>query len=586
MKVRVFLPTILAATLAVSARAGEIRVMYPSEGDGLPQVKNTFIFGNITPSTAPFYINGAKINVYRNGGFIAYVPVGDGDFSFNCELQDGATVSYVRKVKVKQPAPVRVSTGPLSLEVISPSSDLELYPGDFLNVFALGTPSHKAVFSVKDAVKDLEMSELPKGSGRYFGLYRVKAGDAVRGAQLSARFKAGLFGHGAGGAAKGRVTMADGYSVVETSTDTVILRAGPDSGYTMFLPRGVKLVSDGRAGGMRRIRLSPGETAWVEDSKVAPSNDTAFAPLTETGAIKFKKTETGSSASLYLPDKVPFVAEERENSLRLTLYYTRAHTNTIVYDSSDTFVRYARVSQAGENTVAVDFEFDPAQPLWGYDISFNGRVMNVDMKKPPVIGGGWPRPLEGLRVVVDAGHSPKQTAPYDGAIGPMGTFEYQVNLVTAWKLNESLSALGATVYMIRRDTETVQLTDRPKMAKEWKGDLYISLHNNAIPDGEDPWAQPRGFSVYHYHRHSMKLAAAVHRSYLKNIPLPDEGLRFGDYAVARLTSMPAILIESAYMIFPEHEEMLNSGEFQQKLAASITGGLLDFLKIPPMKVHK
>ena len=576
MKARVLFTTLLITALAgLSARAGEIKIMYPSEGDGIPPVKNTFIFGSITPSTAPFSINGQKISVYRNGAFIAYLPVSEGEFSFNCELLNGATVSYVRKIKVRQPPPVRVSTGPLSLEIITPSSDLELSAGDYLNVLALGTPSHKALFSVKDLVKDVEMAELPKGSGRYVGLYRVKNSDSVRGGQLSARFKKALFGAGASAAAKGRITVPDGYSVLETSTDTVILRGGPDAGYTMFLPRGVKLVSDGRVGSMRRIRLSPGETAWVDDSKVALSNDSAFAPLTETGAVRIKKTETGSSASIYLPDKVPYTVEEREGSLRLTLYYTKARTNTIVYDSSDTFVSYARVAQAGETNVVVDFEFDPSQPLWGYDVSFGARALIVEMKKAPAISRAWPRPLEGLRVVVDAGHSPKQVPPYDGAIGPMGTFEYQVNLVTAHRLNAELSSLGATVYMIRRDTETVQLTD-----------LYISLHNNAIADGEDPFGQPRGFSIYHYHRHSMKLAAAVHRSYLKNIPLPDEGLRYGDYAVARLTSMPAILIESAYMIFPEHEEMLNDAGFQQKLAGTITGGLLDFLKIQTARVTK
>lgn len=587
MKVRILSAAVLISVLAGPAvRADEIRVMYPPEGDLLPSVKNTFIFGNITPSTAPFYINGQKISVYRNGGFIAYLSVGEGEFAFNCELQNGATTSYARKIKIKPAPQPRISTGALSLEIISPASDLELSAGDYLNVLAFGTPAHKAVFSVKGAVKDAGMTEFPKGSGRYFGLYRVKDSDSVRGAQLLVKFKTGLFASSAGALAKGRISLLNRFSVMETSTDTVILRSGPDSGYLMFLPRSVKLVSDGRAGNMRRIWLSASEAAWVDDSKVSFSNDSAFAPQTETGAVRLKRTDTGSSASVYLPEKVPYTAEERENGLRVTLYYTRAHTNTLVYDSSDTFVTYARVSGGAENTAVLDFEFAPGQALWGYEISFGTRALVVDMKRPPVLAGAWPRPLEGLRVVVDPGHSPKQVPPYDGAIGPMGTFEYQVNLVTAYKLNDALSALGATVYMIRRDTETVQLTDRPRLAREFKGDLYLSLHNNALPDGEDPYASPRGFSVYHYHRHSFKLAGAIHRAYLKNIPLPDEGLRFGDYAVARQTSMPAVLVESAYMILPEQEELLNAPEFQQKLADAITGGLLDFLKIPPMKVTK
>jgi len=46
--------------------AAEIRISYPYEGMALPNVPKTFIFGNITPSTAPFYINGSKIEVYAD----------------------------------------------------------------------------------------------------------------------------------------------------------------------------------------------------------------------------------------------------------------------------------------------------------------------------------------------------------------------------------------------------------------------------------------------------------------------------------------------------------------------------------------
>ena len=577
--------TFLACLASGAARAGEIKITYPSEGDYLPSVKNTFIFGNITPSTAPFFINGAKVNAYKNGGFIAYLPVSEGYFAFNCELLDETTVYYSRTIRVRPGPQVRADAG-LRLELTAPSGNLDLFPGDIVNVQAAGTPGHAAVFTIKGLAKDAAMSELPPGSGRYFGVYRVKDADEAEDAELTVRFKAGIFASAAHAKSRGRVRILKKFAIVETSTDTVILRNGIDSGYMMFLPKGVRLVSDGRAGGMRRIRLSPSEAGWVDDSKVTPAADTAFVPQNETGTIRFKKTDTGSSASIYMPYPAAYIAEERENSLRLTLYYTRLHTNWVIYDSSDTFIKQVRFVQTGETTAAVDFEFASGAELGGYEVYPGTRSLNVDFKRMPTVPGAWPKPLAGLRVVLDPGHSPKLTPPYDGAIGPMGTFEYQVNRVTADKLRDALSSLGATVYMTRYGDETVQLTDRPKLARDYKGDIYISLHNNAIGDGEDPFAQPRGFSVYHYHRHSYGLAAAVHRSYLKNVPLPDEGLRFGDYAVARLTWMPAILVESAYMILPEQEYLLNTPEFQSRLADTIAGGVLDFFKVKPRSVRK
>ena len=36
----------------INLSAGEIKISYPYEGLSIPSVKKTFVFGNITPSTA------------------------------------------------------------------------------------------------------------------------------------------------------------------------------------------------------------------------------------------------------------------------------------------------------------------------------------------------------------------------------------------------------------------------------------------------------------------------------------------------------------------------------------------------------
>ena len=141
-----------------------------------------------------------------------------------------------------------------------------------------------------------------------------------------------------------------------------------------------------------------------------------------------------------------------------------------------------------------------------------------------------------------------------------------------------LEKAGARVVLTRGATEEVSLTARPDIARAGGGELFVSIHNNALPDGTNPFAEPRGFSVYYYHPHSMALAGAVHQAFQKNIPLPDEGLRYGNLYVARMTEMPAILVECAYMIFPEQEEKLLEPDFQKNLAASIYEGIEKFLE--------
>ena len=595
--------TVLLLLSGLPLHAGQINFVYPPEGASIPSVPKTFIFGNISPSTAAFTINGDKIAVHSNGGFIAYLPVAPGDFILSGALEDGTTAQRV--LKVRQPADTGPSTGTLRLEFTSYSSDSEISGEDYLKITAAGTPSREAVCSLEGVFKDLPMAEVPQGSGRYYASYKVKDTDLGEEAALAARFKAGLFARGASARSKGRIKILKQPVLVETSTDTVALRNAADGGYMMFLPKGVRLVSGGRAGGQRRVTLSSDELGWVDESKVQAVSGPQFpfAYGSETGAIRLKKTDFGSSATVTLYERLPYTAEVFPWGLRLTLYYANLHTNTVAYDSSDTLVKNVTFRQTASSKAEIDFETEPGE-LWGYNISYpnSSKAMQVDLRARPKTALAWPKPLAGATVVLDAGHSPyfkcennsrpplagvrysalpaSARCSLDGAVGPMETFEVNVNLAIALKLKEKLQELGAQVQMTRNGDENVDLADRPKLAKDLGGDLFLSIHNNAIGDGEDPFAQPRGFSIYQYQRQSRSLAAAIHRSYLKNIQLPDEGLRYGDYLVARMTWMPAALIENAYMILPRQEEMLNTPAFQEELAGAVAEGVLDFFSVP------
>lgn len=587
---------------ALPLAAGQINFVYPPDGTSVAAVARTFVFGNVSPSTAALTINGERVAVHSNGGFIAFLPVAGGDFYFAGALDDGATAQRLIKVRQSEPQP---STGTLKLEFTSYSGDAEVSAGDQLKITASGTPSHEAVCSLEGVFKDLPMAEQPPGSGRYAAAYQVLAGDAGREGALTARFKAGLFARGASASAKGKIKVLKRPVLVETSTDTVVLRNAPDGGYMMFLPRGVRLIANGRANGQRRIALSGDEPGWVDDSKVQPVQgpDFPFAYGSETGAIRLTRTPFGSSAAITLYDRLPYTAEVYPWGLRLTLYYANLRTNWVVYDSADTLVKNVAFRQAPGNKVEIDFETG-TDALWGYDVSYpgGGKALQVDLRSRPKASLAWPRPLSGITVVLDPGHSahvrcgeqkiPLKDFKYssvpasagcrlDGAVGPMETFEVNVNLAISKKLADKLAALGAAVKLTRSGEEFVDLADRPKLARELKGDLFLSVHNNAIGDGEDPFGKPRGFSVYYYHRQGRPLAAAVHRAFLNEIPLPDEGLRYGDYLVARMTWMPAALIENAYMILPRQEELLNTAGFQDQLADVIAGGVLEFFGAPP-----
>ena len=161
--------------------------------------------------------------------------------------------------------------------------------------------------------------------------------------------------------------------------------------------------------------------------------------------------------------------------------------------------------------------------------------------------------------------------------GPTGLKEKDVNLWIAHKLRKILEKHGPTVYMTRYGHEHVELYDRPEKAMDCNADILISVHNNALPDGVNPFVN-NGTSTYYYHPQSYPLARAIHKRMVKNLGLPDHGLYYGNLVLTRPTQMVAVLVECAFMMIPEQEAMLRTRGFQKRCAESIYQGICDFLK--------
>jgi N-acetylmuramoyl-L-alanine amidase len=175
--------------------------------------------------------------------------------------------------------------------------------------------------------------------------------------------------------------------------------------------------------------------------------------------------------------------------------------------------------------------------------------------------------------MLDPGHMP--SAP--GAIGPLGTKEMDANYAIAQAAAELLLSDGAVPLLTRgTTTDEVSLADRPKQAVDRGADLFVSIHNNALPDGTNPFSKPRGFTIFYYHPHSLALGRAVHDAYAKAALVPDEGLLWDNLLVARLSAVPSILIENTYIILPEQEALLNDPAFREKLARALVAGLKAF----------
>ena len=548
-----------------------ITFIWPPEGQPMA-VANEFIFGSVAVATAPFSINGTTIAVHKDGGFLAYLPVTPGTFTFRAELTLSSEIARAeRSIQVALPAQA-LSTSTLAIDPasLSPRVDLELRAGDWLTVRMKGTPGKPARFRVgKEDWQDMRV--LNSTLGLYEAQRLIAPGEEFAPALVEYELGRGWSSVKMKGKAHvGATNKAPLIASVKFSTEGyATIKTGPANGYLSFPLTGTRLPVTGREGGSLRVKLSNTVSGWIDAKDVDLSS---AAPLRAvTGTINVGKTDLGAIVSIGLTDKVAFDVEPAAgiDGLTLRLYNTIGHTNWVVNDSTD-FVKEIRWRQEAADTVAVTVLLKSA--LWGWWPGQSGGVFKLELRRAPKIASK--NPFAGIKIMLDPGHMP--SAP--GAIGPLGTKEMDANYAIAMAAKTKLEKEGAIVLVTRNDAlHEVGLLDRPKQAIDRGADLFVSLHNNAMGDGENPFGKPRGFTVFYYHPQSLELGRAMHEAYLSRIKLADEGLRWGNLLVARQSAMPAILVENAYMIIPDQEAMLNDAVFRDELGKALVEGLKNFL---------
>ena len=116
-----------------------------------------------------------------------------------------------------------------------------------------------------------------------------------------------------------------------------------------------------------------------------------------------------------------------------------------------------------------------------------------------------------------------------------------------------------------------------RVAREQDVDLWVSVHNNAFPDGVDPWRN-NGTSVYYNHARAAGLAWSVQRALLDELGLRDLGVGRADLHQARFGWAPAILTETMFMMIPEQEAFLRSEDGQRRVAEAHVAGIERWLR--------
>ncbi len=181
-------------------------------------------------------------------------------------------------------------------------------------------------------------------------------------------------------------------------------------------------------------------------------------------------------------------------------------------------------------------------------------------------------------IVIDPGHGGDDDGCCRGDVS-----EKTVNLQLALKLAEKLKALGYDTVLTREDDDTaLTLEQRVNIAEAARGDLYISIHQNACEEKEssitgiETWfsgcpEKEEGENWYcSCCDDSRRLAQLVQMGAVSQTGAADRGLQQSqELYVIRETSMPSCLIETSFLSNTAERNAISSEEYQELLTEGI-----------------
>lgn len=189
-------------------------------------------------------------------------------------------------------------------------------------------------------------------------------------------------------------------------------------------------------------------------------------------------------------------------------------------------------------------------------------------------------------IVIDPGHG----YPDEGAESENGITENSINLSIAFKLKKLLEQSGNTVILTRSDENGIydgnsssirekKITDiknRVKIGNESNADIFVSIHLNKIPQ-EKYWGWQTFFKKDD--DESKKLATSIQdgigsviKKQNKRVPLKIENIYIVDHV-----KIPITIVECGFLSNRGEEKLLQTDEYQEKLAKGIFIGIMNYL---------
>ena len=201
------------------------------------------------------------------------------------------------------------------------------------------------------------------------------------------------------------------------------------------------------------------------------------------------------------------------------------------------------------------------------------------------VSSGWVRTeKEKYLVIVDAGHGGDDP----GKIGVDGVLEKDINLAIAKRVKTLLEQQDIRVLLTRETDEGLydagasnkkveDMKRRCKLMNEEQPDLVVSIHQNSYHEEEI-----RGAQMFYYRtsEEGKRLAETLQKELVRVVdPENKRQAKANDsYYLLKKTEPPICIVECGFLSNWEECRLLETPEYQEKVAWGIHLGIIKYLK--------
>ena len=177
----------------------------------------------------------------------------------------------------------------------------------------------------------------------------------------------------------------------------------------------------------------------------------------------------------------------------------------------------------------------------------------------------------------------------NGASSDEGITESSINLSIALKVQNLLEQAGSTVLLTRSDDNGIYDTEsntlrkmkvsdiknRVKIGNSSSADIFVSIHLNKIPQ-EQYWGWQTFFKQGN--EESKKLAQSLQSGLNETIQKENkrESLKIENIYIVDHVEIPIAIVECGFLSNEEEEKLLQTEEYQDKLAWGIYLGIMNY----------